>query len=609
MRRIGDEVFRVLSSLRAHVRHALGWRRRRKDAARHLSLLREVFARAQELAAADLARTPRRPAAAGQVTLSVIVPAYNTSQAYLDTFIGSFLSQDMPDAELVIVDDGSPDKAAVDRLRAVSAPGVTVVLNATNKGIALASQDGLKAARGAWVTFMDHDDALAPHALRLVAATLERHPACSFLYTDEVVTDGAMVPHDLFLKPAWDPVLLSGVNYVNHLSVYRRERLLEMGGFRAGFDGSQDYDLLLRYTAGLREEEVIHLPYPAYVWRRDGTSYSATHAGRSADNARRALSERHDGAAVGSALILKDLHRVAFPAPEAGWPKVSCIMPSFEAPALAAIALKGLLETTDYPAIEVIVPDNGSTSPETLEAYARLQARHANLTVAIQAEPFNFAASINRGVALATGDIYLLVNNDVEVIDPSWLKEMVSCLAYGDVGVVGAKLLYPNRLSQHLGVIVGFGGYAGHWFMEEPETFPGPMGRLAVRQSLTAVTGACLLITKSCWDRIGPMDSERFRIAYNDIDLCLRARQAGYRVVWTPFATLIHHESASRGSDETPANIERFDREKANLKAAYATGSFIDPAINPWHTTDRSYPSIRLLTELPAARTAALPKG
>jgi GT2 family glycosyltransferase len=168
-------------------------------------------------------------------------------------------------------------------------------------------------------------------------------------------------------------------------------------------------------------------------------------------------------------------------------------MPSKDAPALSATALEGLLERTDYPAIEVIVPDNGSTSPEALAVYDRFKARHANLTVSILPEPFNFAAAINRGVSLASGDVYLLVNNDVEIVDPLWLREMVSCLAYGDAGIVGAKLLYPSRLSQHLGVIVGFGDYAGHWFMEQPEDFPGPMGRLAVRQSLTAVTGACLL--------------------------------------------------------------------------------------------------------------------
>jgi GT2 family glycosyltransferase len=200
----------------------------------------------------------------------------------------------------------------------------------------------------------------------------------------------------------------------------------------------------------------------------------------------------------------------------------------------------------------------------------------------------------------------LLVNNDIEVTEPGWLKEMVSCLAWSDVGIVGAKLMYPNGLSQHLGVIVGFGGYAGHWFMEQAERFTGPMGRLAVRQSLTAVTGACLLITRTCWEAAGPMDAERFRIAYNDIDLCLRARKAGFRVVWTPFARLTHHESASRGSDETPQNIARFEQEKANLLLAHGTDRFIDPAINPWMTRDRSYPDARLLDRLPPARSAGL---
>jgi O-antigen biosynthesis protein len=594
----------VLSFLRDHLARAVAPWRQRQTRRRHRAHLAAVVARAQQLAMADLAARPR--AAAGGITISVVVPAYNTTPQYLDDVVRSFRAQEMADAELIIVDDGSPDASVRDHLRAIAGPGITVILNDANQGIALASQDGLKAARGDWVTFMDHDDALAPHALGLIARTLADNPACRFLYTDEVVTDGALAPEDIFLKPAWDKVLLSGVNYVNHLSVYRRERLLALGGFRPGFDGSQDYDMVLRYTADLGEDAILHLPYPAYLWRRDGASYSVRHMERATEKARQALAQRYDGASVGPAAILPDLHRVAFAPAGGAWPRVSCIMPSRDAPALVATALEGLLAGTDYPDLEVIVSDNGTTSAEALAVYDRYTARFSNLTVSIRPEPFNFAASVNRGVAMASGDLLLLINNDIEVVDPSWLHEMVSCFAYGDVGVVGAKLLYPNRQSQHLGVMVGFGGYAGHWYMEQPETFPGPMGRLAVRQSMTAVTGACLMISRACWDAVGAMDAERFRVAYNDIDLCLRARKAGYRVVWTPFATLIHHESASRGSDETPQNIARFEREKASLDAVHVTHVFQDPAINPWFTTDRSCPEIRLLDALPAARTSRI---
>jgi GT2 family glycosyltransferase len=567
----------------------------------HRALIGATLSRAEELAAA-MRRAAPRPLTAGDVVLSIVVPTYNTKPAYIDDLLRSFAAQDAPDCELILSDDGSTDDQTLAFLRALDRPRVRVVLNAENRGISAASNSGIAAARGRWLTFMDHDDALAPHALDQILRALDANPDCRFLYTDEVVTDGALQPEDIFLKPAFDRVLLTGVNYVNHLSVYRAERVREIGGFRIGFEGSQDYDLLLRYTADIEPVGALHLPYPAYLWRRDGASYSVRFLDRATENARRAIGECHGGATVGPAEIIPDLHRLRFDHERRTWPKVSCIIPSFEAPELIRTVLTGVLSGTDYPDIEVVVVDNGSTSAETLAIYEAFRNRHANFTVSIRPEPFNFSTAINRGVDLANGEVILLLNNDIEVVDGGWLKEMVSCLEFGDVGVVGAKLLYPDRTAQHLGVIVGFGSYAGHWYMNQPADFPGPMGRLAVRQSLSAVTGACMLVSRTCWDTTGPFDETRFRVAYNDIDFCLRAKARGFRIVWTPFATLLHHESATRGSDETPQNRERFEREKAELKAMHGTDRYEDPAVNPWLTTDRSNPEPRLLNVLPTAR-------
>jgi len=182
------------------------------------------------------------------------------------------------------------------------------------------------------------------------------------------------------------------------------------------------------------------------------------------------------------------------------------------------------------------------------------------------------------------------------------MKEMAACFDYPDVGIVGAKLLYPDRTLQHAGVIVGFGGLAGHWWLNEAEDFPGPMGRLWVRQSMSSVTGACLMASRRALEAIGPMDEERFAVAYNDVDLCLRAREQGFRVVWTPFACCIHRESASRGSDEAPETIGRFRREQEALRGRHATDAFEDPAASPWYTKDRSAPGLARLPRLPEAR-------
>jgi GT2 family glycosyltransferase len=586
---------RPLASLVASIRRIVLHRRRPVLSSR--ALTEWAFALAE-------AEADPTPLAAPVVAL--VVPVYDTPAAYLDELVASVRRQRPGSWQLILSDDGS--KAAATRAwldRHADDGDLTIVRNPVNRGIAAATNAGIAVATAPWIGFLDHDDALAPHALDRVVRTLAAAPHCRFLHTDEVVVDDRMTPLDVFLKPAFDPVLLAGVNYLNHLSLYRRDRLTEIGGLREGFDGSQDYDLVLRYTAGLPTEACLHLPYPAYLWRRDGASYSARNLDRATDAARRALAEAYgrDGspAIVGEALS-PDLHRIRFDLMRHDWPLVSVVIPSRDSLPLIERVLDGLTRGTDYPALEIIVIDNGSSDPRVLALYDRYRQGPVPFRAEIHPEPFNFSRSTNRGIALARGDVVLMLNNDIETIDPNWLKEMVCCLDHPATEIVGARLLYPDRTLQHAGVIAGFGGYAGHWYLGRDAAFPGPMGRLRVRQSMSVVTGACLLVSKRALDRLGPLDETAFAIAYNDVDLCLRAVEAGMRVVWTPFATLIHHESASRGSDETPENRARFDREKENLRRRHATDRYDDRAINPWYSKDRSEPIPTRPDRLPAAR-------
>jgi GT2 family glycosyltransferase len=556
--------------------------------------------------AAEEKKNRAPPAAEAPSLIAFVVPVYNAKPRYLDDLIGSIRGQTPGACRLVLSDDGSTEG----RTRAwlskhENDPGVAVVWNVANRGTAAATNAGIARARAPWIGLLDHDDALAPFAVDQISRALAENPDCRFLYTDEAIADENLRLVDFFLKPAWDPVLLSGVNYVNHLSIYKRSRLIEIGGLREGFQGSQDYDLLLRYTRGLRPNEIRHLPYPAYIWRRDGASHSVRFIEAATKNARRALAEHfsqsHPEIVVGGALT-PDLHRVRFDRHRREWPLVSVVIPNRNSLGLISRVLDGLTQGTDYPNLEIVVVDNGSDDPAVLSFYRDWEKSSTSLRVRVDVEPFNFSRSINRGVAMAKGALVLLLNNDVEIVEPDWLKEMASCFEFEGVGVVGAKLLYPDRTIQHVGVIAGLGGYAGHWFIGQDKDFPGPMGRLRVRQSLSVVTGACMLVSKDCWRSTGPLDEDVFPIAYNDVDFCLRAVDKGFRVVWTPFATLIHHESATRGSDETRENIDRFNRDKASLRDRHRTDTIEDRFFNPWYSKHESYPYPVFLNRLPPAR-------
>jgi O-antigen biosynthesis protein len=564
------------------------------------------------LASADEPLAQRSEDALPKATLiSFVVPVFNTKPQYLDDLVSSFEAQSTEarmtgSCQLVLSDDGSTDPRTLRWFgHRQQVPNLTILRNPENRGIAAATNAGIAVATGTWVGLLDHDDALAPFVVARIGRALGKQPECQFLYTDEVIADQKLRPIDYFLKPAWDPVLLSGVNYINHLSLYRRDRLISIGGLRAGFEGSQDYDLVLRYTAGLPSNDILHLPYPGYIWRRDGQSYSARFLDIATASARRALAQHYataDKPAIIDRAISSDRHRVRFDVSRTDWPKVSIVIPSLDAFPLISRLLKALLNATDYPYLEVVVIDNGSTDHRVLGLYERFRQQSSDFRAEIDEEPFNFSRAVNRGVAIATGDYVCLLNNDIEILEPEWLKEMVSCFDYPDTGVVGAKLLYPDRTLQHAGVIAGLGGLAGHWFIGRDENFPGPMGRLWTRQSLSVVTGACMLISRECLSGVGPFDEQVFPIAYNDVDFCLRAIAKGFRVIWTPFATLIHHESASRGSDETPENIARFNRDKESLRGRHQTEQFEDNAFNPWYSKSHSEHNFVFLDKLPAPR-------
>jgi len=542
----------------------------------------------------------------GSFWLSIIVPTYNSNITHLSELLTSFKGQGTAGVELIFVDDASSDEKTCAFLKAHGGGAqIRILLRPENGGIAVATRAGLEIARGTYITFLDHADVIAPHALRVIGHAIDRNQEAQFFYTDELIIDAHSRFFNHITKPAFDPVLLTWLNYVNHFSIYRRDRLIRIGGIRTGFDGSQNYDLVLRYTHGLKDAEILHIPYPAYWCRHTRANDSPTHFERSRAHARKALEEHFSN--TGHPARIEEgfspiLHKATFLHEASDWPKISIIIPSRNALKLISQTLKGIYEKTDYPTFEVLVIDNGTDELEVLSLYQVYEKKHENFSAHIEPEAFNFARSVNRVIALAQGEHVLLLNNDVEMINNGWLKEMVSCLHFERAGIIGAKLLYPDDTIQHAGVIVGMDDLAGHWFCNEKHDYEGPMKRLHVRCSMTCVTGAAMLISGDCRRAVGTMDEENFAIAYNDVDYCLRAHKTGFRIIWTPFATLYHHESATRGLVKDPAKAARFKREKQALQRLHQTNRFEDPAHSPHFSKRSSRIKFQVMEKLPNAR-------
>ena len=540
------------------------------------------------------------------ILLSIIVPTYNTRPDYLDTLVDSFLLQDADFCELVISDDASPSTATLAKLRSIEGKysNIKVIYNEKNSGISRTTNAGILASKGKWTSFMDHDDALAPYALHVIRAAIENNDKAIFLYTDEYVSDENLNLANIFCKPAFDSVLLSGMNYINHFSIYNRKLLDETGLLDPAFDGSQDYELLLRYTHDATKGSIVHIPFPAYIWRRAGDTFSVNYIEQATENARNALKIQYDK--LGFKIDVKEaagnrLHKIEFQSPTKK-PFVSVVIPNKNSFKLMERLCDQLLNLTRYDDLEIIVIDNGSTHEDILKLYANLSQKHQNFRYFIDEQAFNFSKMCNDGFRKSESSLILFLNNDIEVLDPDWLSEMVQCLNYPETGIVGAKLLYPDRTIQHNGVIVGLGGLAGHWYVGNPETEPGPMGRFWVRQSMGAVTGACLLVTRDCFEAAGGFDEEVFPIAYNDVDFCINANREGFRIIWTPFATLVHHESQTRGLDYLPENLERFQRDKEALRARHTTQRHIDDSFSPLYGRWASFPRLHIPAELPKTR-------
>jgi O-antigen biosynthesis protein len=530
--------------------------------------------------------------------ISIITPAYNPNEYDISQCIRSVLDQIYDNWELCLVDGGSdrrPVGKAIERFVATDRR-IKVVLLSNNMGIAGNSNEALKLATGEYVSFLDHDDMLAPLALYEVVKLLNKDRKIDFLYSDEDKLYGHSEKRfEPRFKPDWSPDTLLSYNYACHFAVVRKKLVDEIGGFREGYDGSQDYDLILRIVE--RTDNIARIPKILYHWRAVKTStasnlevkmYAYSAAKKSIQDYLRNKgldAEVLDGMFLGS-------YRVKYKIKP--FQKISIIIPTKDKVHLLRQCVSSILTKTDYKHFEILIVDNKSVEQKTFDFYNSIKNEGRIKIMRYDEEPFNFPA-INNFAARSTDSEYLMfLNNDIEVINSEWLTAILEFAQRKDVGAVGAKLCYKNNTIQHGGVIIGIGGVAGHSHKHFPRSNPGYMKRLDIIQNLSAVTGACMMVRREVFDEVGGFD-EKLTIAFNDVDLCLKIREKGYLIVYTPYAELYHYESMSRGYEDTPERKARFTKELAYMKRKWQQllekG---DPYYNPNLTLDKEDFSIRL---------------
>jgi GT2 family glycosyltransferase len=372
--------------------------------------------------------------------------------------------------------------------------------------------------------------------------------------------------------------------------VHRADNIRAVDGWRAGLEGSQDYDLNLRIFERVGAGRIRHIPKILYHWRatKGSTALAGSHKGYAYSAGMRALEEhvrRMQLPATVEDVPGTDFYRLKFDVPEPH-PPASLIIPTRDRVGLLRGAVESIRDKTTYDNYEIIIVDNGSVEPETLAYFEELKSAD-NVRILSYDKPFNYSAINNFAVSQAQGTVVGLINNDIEVISPDWLTEMISWAVQPEIGCVGAKLCYANDTIQHGGVLLGVGGVANHAHLNLPRELPGYFGRAAVVSNFSAVTGACLIVRKSVYEEVGGLDAVNLTVAFNDIDFCLRVREAGYRNVWTPFAELYHLESKSRGNDDTPEKAQRFVAEVEFMMHKWDKALANDPFYSPNLSLDR----------------------
>ena len=534
--------------------------------------------------------------------ISIVVPLYNTPLNFLEELLDSVVNQTYRNWELCCVDAGQ-DTAVGQHVqaRAKADPRIRYQKLTENEGIAGNTNHGFELATGDYIALLDHDDILHPCALWYTAQAIVEQGA-DFVYTDEATFEGKVENVVLYhFKPDFMLDNLRSNNYICHLTTFSKVLMEQAGGGeRAEYNGSQDYDLFLRLTE--KAQKIAHIPHALYYWRSSPNSTASDISAKTycIDAGIAALKAHYTrcGVAVDDVTLIpgtpgyyKTDYTMAHPG------RVSILIPTCDHIRDLETCVESIYARTTYPDFEILLIENNSKEEQTFRSYERMRKEHPDTLKVLtwQGKGFNYSALNNFGAQYATGEYLLLLNNDTEVITPGWLEEMVMYAQQKRVGCVGAKLLYPDDTIQHAGVGFGIGGVAGHLHKYFPATSDGYMGRLNYVQDVYGDTAACLLIRKEIYDEVHGLD-ESYAVAFNDVDFCVRVREAGYTNVFTPFAQLYHYESKSRGMEDNPEKQKRFQGEVLRFQARW--GDLLakgDPCTNPNFDIQREDFSLKIL--------------
>ena len=515
------------------------------------------------------------------VTISVLVPAYRTPEVFLRQMIESVLNQTYPHLELCIA-DGSGENISVEKVvKEYQAKDQRVRYQRLekNEGIAGNTNAAIRMATGDYLALFDHDDLLAPNALFEVASTIEKDKA-DVVYTDEDKVTSDLKEHfQPHFKPDFNPDLLCSNNYICHLFVVKRSLALKLGGQDPAYDGAQDYDFIFRCTE--EAEKIVHIAKILYHWRvhQASTADNPTSKMYAFDAGKRAI-EAHLQRIGAKAEVshTKDLgfYRVKYQVQ--GNPKVSIVIPNKDEKETLKKCLESIWQKTTYSNYEIILVENNSTTREIRDYYQELDGKNGVRVVYWDKECNNSAIN-NFGISYAKGDYILCLNNDITVISPEWMEELLANCQRPEVGIVGARLYYPDNTIQHAGIVLGMGGCAGSLFVGLARSRGGYLHKAALQQDLSAVTAACFMVKKEAFEKVGGFE-EKLAVAFNDVDFCLKVRYAGYLVVYDPYAELYHHESKTRGYENTEAKKRRFQEEIEYMRCHWMPDILRDPYYN-----------------------------